>query len=152
MTRTNTSVHVALAAVVTPTVSVDSETVTVLPDTDTPRRARQQTSHYTPETIKQKARSKTRSKGTKVHIRGFYAVCIDDNTKPKRRRRDRMCFAYRCVVNAVEEDDYSWITLNEMLEHPDEEQFVGCIGESVTDCGSPVVQGAGLFQKSYKKN
>jgi hypothetical protein len=63
-------------------------------------------------------------------------------------------------LNGEGEDDYSWITLNEMLEHPDEEQFVGClyellathIGESVTDCGLPVVQGADLLQKRYKKN
>jgi 2-polyprenyl-3-methyl-5-hydroxy-6-metoxy-1,4-benzoquinol methylase len=40
-----------------------------------------------------------------------------------------MHFIYHCVVNGEEEDDYSWITLNEMLEHLDEEQFVGCLYE-----------------------
>jgi hypothetical protein len=58
-----------------------------------------------------------------MRSRGFYAVCIDDNTKPKRSRRDRMRCTYRCVVNGGEVDEYSWISFFEMLEHPDEEQY-----------------------------
>jgi hypothetical protein len=60
-----------------------------------------------------------------------------------------MNFTYRYVVNDKEEDDH-WITLEEMLKHPDAEQFVGClyellvvhIGEVVTDYVSPVMYGA----------
>ena len=59
--------------------------------------------------------------------------------------RARMNFAYRYVVNDKEVDDH-WITLEEMLKHPDAEQFVGClyellavhIGEVVTDFSSPL--------------
>jgi hypothetical protein len=84
---------------------VSSDAAAALPVADSPRRNRVQTAHYKPEAIKQKVRSKTRGQGTKVHIRGFYVVCIDDDTKPKHRHRDRMHFAYRCVVNDKEEDD-----------------------------------------------
>jgi hypothetical protein len=47
-----------------------------------------------------------------------------------------------------------------MLGHPEEEQFVGClydlltshVGKTVTDYGSPVMQGADLLEKRYKKS
>ena len=82
MTRTKASALSALAVAATPTVPVVSDAAVVLPDADTPCRTRQQTVHYKPEAIKQKTRRKTRRKGMKVHIRVFYTVCIDDNTKP----------------------------------------------------------------------
>jgi hypothetical protein len=89
----------------------------------------------------------------------FYAVIIDDNTKPKRPRRDRILFAYRYIVDDKEEEDYNWVTLNDMFVHPEEEQFVGClydllatyIGDSVNDLKTPVMQGADLLNKRYKK-
>jgi hypothetical protein len=86
-------------------------------------------------------------------------VIIADNLKPNRPRRDRMQFAYRYVVDGKEENDYNWVTLNDMLGHPEEEQFVGClyelltthIGDAVNDLKTPVMHGADLLNKHYKK-
>ncbi len=66
-----------------------------------------------------------------------------------------MNFTYRYVVNGKEGDDYHWITLKEMQEHPNEEQFVGCLyelvvtytGESVMECGSVVIQDDDLLKR-----
>jgi hypothetical protein len=125
-----------------------------------PRRNRLPTAHYKPETvIKKKAHSKTRVKTARVGIRGFYAVSVDDNTRSKRPRRDRMLFAYRYIVDGKEAEDYNWVTLNDMFGHPEEEQFVGClyellatyIGDVVNDLKTPVMQGADLLNKRYKK-
>jgi hypothetical protein len=86
-------------------------------------------------------------------------VRIDDNTKPKRPRRDRMLFAYRYILDDKEEEDYNWVTLNDMFGHPEEEQFVvylyellaTYIGDVVNDLKTPVMQGADLLNKRYKK-
>ena len=130
------------------------------PVADPPRRNRLPTAYSKPEAvIKKKALSKTRGKTAKVGIRGFYTVIIDDNTKPKRPRPDRMLFAYRYIVDGKEEEDYNWVTLNDMFVHPEEEQFVGClyellatyIGDTVNDLKTPVMQGADLLNKYYKE-
>jgi hypothetical protein len=100
-----------------------------------------------------KARGKTAKNG--IYIRGFYDVSIADNLKPKRPRRDRMQFAYRYVVDGKEENDYNWVTLNDMFGHPEEEQFVGClyellaayIGDAVNDLKTLGMQGADLLNK-----
>jgi hypothetical protein len=124
-------------------------------------RFREPTVRYKPDAvIKRKAR-KVRGKTAKtgIYIRGFYAVCIADNTKPKRPRRERMQFAYRYVVDGKEEDDYNWVTLHDIFGHSAEEQFVGClyellakhVGNAVNDLGTQVMQGADLLNKRYKK-
>ena len=59
-------------------------------------------------------------------------------------------------MNSKKDDDYSWVNLKDMLGHPEEEQFVGClyelleahIGKTVTDCGSPVMQGVDLMENT----
>jgi hypothetical protein len=53
--------------------------------------------------IKKKVRRKARGKTARVGIRGFYAVSVDDNTRPKRPRRDRILFAYRYIVDGKDE-------------------------------------------------
>ncbi len=105
MARTLASERVAQTAA-TPTtdpvaagLSVAELPVADPPVADPPRRKRVPTAYYKPEAlIKKKARSKARDKTAKVGIRDFYAVRIDDNTKSKRPRRDRMLFAYRYIV------------------------------------------------------
>ena len=135
-------------------------TAAALPAVKPTGRNREPIARYKPETIiKNKAR-KTRGKtAKKIYIRGFYAVCIAENTKPKLPRRERMQFAYRYVVNGKEEDDYSWVNLHDIFGHPEEEQFVGClyellakhVGNAVNDLGTPAMQGADLLNKRYKK-
>ncbi len=71
MARTKTSVRVSLTTTAGPDVTVPSDVEDTLPVTDTP--------HH----VRQKACSKVCSKGTKIHIRGFYVVYIDDHTKTK---------------------------------------------------------------------
>jgi hypothetical protein len=140
---------------------VTALTAAALPAAKPTGRFREPTVRYKPETvIKSKAR-KARGKTAKndIYIRGFYAVCIGENTKPKRPRRERMQFAYRYVVNGKEEDDYSWVNLHDIFGHPEEEQFVGClyellakhVGNAVNDLGTPVMQGADLLNKCHKK-
>ena len=136
-------------------------TAAALPVAKPTRCFLEQTARYKPEAVirskARKARGKTAKNG--IYIRGFYAVSIADNLKPKRPRRDRMQFAYRYVVDGKEENDYNWVTLNDMLGHPEEEQFVGClyellathIGDAVNDLKTPVMQGADLLNKRYKK-
>jgi len=141
--------------------SVTAHPAAVPPAAKPTGRFREPIARYKPETIiKSKAR-KARGKTVKkdIYIRGFYAVCIAENTKPKRPRRERMQFAYRYVVNGKEEDDYNWVTLHDIVGHLEEEQFVGClyellakhVGNAVNDLGTPVMQGADLLNKRYKK-
>jgi hypothetical protein len=68
-------------------------------------------------------------------------------------------FAYRYIVDDKEEEEYNWVTLNDIFGHPEEEHFVGClyelltayIGDAVNDLKTPVMQGADLLNKRYKK-
>jgi hypothetical protein len=136
-------------------------TAAALPVAKPTRCFREQTTCYKPESVIRSKSRKSRGKTTKndIYILGFYAVSIADNIKPIRPRRDRMQFAYRYVVDGKEEDDYNWVTLNDMLVHPEEEQFVGYlyellathIGDVVNDLKTPVMQGADLLNKRSKK-
>ena len=153
-----TAPAVAALPVVEPYTALTAVALTV---GETTRHFREKTARYKPEAVIKSKAGKVRVKTTKndIYIRGFYVVIITDNIKPKRPRRDRMQFAYRYVVDGKEENDYNWVTLNDMLGHPEEEQFVGClyellathIGDSVNDLKTPVMQGADLLNKRYNK-
>jgi len=149
------------AAALTVAEPVTVLTAAELPAAKTTGRLREPTVRYKPEAVIKSKVRKARGKTDKnnYYIRGFYAVIIADNTKPKRPRRERMQFAYRYVVDDKEEDDYNWVTLHDIFGHPEEEQFVGClyellakhVGNAVNDLGTPVMQGADLLNKRYKK-
>jgi hypothetical protein len=152
----------APAAAALPTVEPDTAlAAAALPVAKPTRCFREETTRYKPEVVIRSKSRKTRGKTVKngIYIRGFYAVNIADNIRPKRPRRYRMQVAYRYVVDGKEENDYNWVTLNDMLGHPEEEQFVGClyellathIGDSVNELKTPVMQGLDLLNKRYKK-
>ena len=92
-----------------------------------------------------------------MHIRGFYVVATDPDTKLP--HMDRVKFTYTYVVNGKEDDDFKWVKLREIYGDENEAQFVGCLYEmmltnmeNVTNIhGTPVIQGDDLLNRSPKK-
>ena len=114
--RNNTSAGGSLTTVAPETVNVGDTYV---------KHKRDLTNHYKPEVFPTKSkRDKTKAK---MQIRGFHVVATDPDTKLP--RMDRVKFAYTCVVNGKEVDDFTWVTLREIYGDENEEQFVGCLYE-----------------------
>jgi len=90
-----------VAAMLTAAEPVTALTAAALPTAKPTGRLRAPTARYKPEAVIKSRVRKARGKTAKndIYIRGFYAVCIAENTKPKWPRRDRMQFAYRYVVD-----------------------------------------------------
>ena len=85
-TRNNTSAGGSLVTIASETVNTGDTHV---------KRTRELTNHYKPEAFPTK--SKCDKAKDKIHIRGFYAVATDPDTKFPRLHRVK--FVYTCVVN-----------------------------------------------------
>ena len=113
------------------------------------------TNHYKSEAFPTK--SKRDKDKDKMHIRGFYAVATDPDTKLP--RLDLVKFVYTCVVNGKEDDDFTWVTLREIHGDENEEQFVGCLYElmlthmenATNVYETPVMQGDDLLKRAPRK-
>ena len=70
---------------------------------------RESTNHYKPDVFPTRSKPKRDQTKDKVHIRGFYEVATDPDTKLP--LIDRVKFAYTYVVNGKEEDEFTWVTL-----------------------------------------
>jgi hypothetical protein len=51
---------------------------------------------------------------------------VTDDKKP-RYRTERVQFSYRYVIHEKTEEDECWISFKDMVEHPQKNQFVGCL-------------------------